>query len=316
MNYKFLLISGALLAASTHVHAATPVYSDVDGSGRIHMQVWKYTLDSTKSNHTAKLTIPHDWAVVGGGVDLKINSSALIVASYPDTDTQQSWIVSTRADKSSAEYELTAYAIGIRIDGISRSDISKHNIVKSWCSNSEDNRVSAKRAPSITIPDNDYLMISGGAKPSLKAGGELGPVFSSAPGGWNLWTAASMTLKDSNNPPLASCVVGIRKDLANAQLGHNLGYIDTIHRMSAVNKLASSRIESEVFMENDYILTGVGAKLSAHKNKEIEPNVLLYSVAPKKFAKSSKVVAKAKEYLYPAGAFLSSYAIGIKLIEQ
>ncbi|TMP39561.1 hypothetical protein [Pseudoalteromonas rubra] len=316
MSYNSLLISAVLLAGSTYVHAATAVYSDVDGSGRIHMRVWKYTLNSTSSNHTAKLTVPGDWVAVGGGVDLKISRSVLITASYPDTATQQSWIVSTQADKSTSDHELTAYAIGIKIEGISRGDIRKHNIIKSWCGNGEAKNASAGNASSITIPNIGYLMISGGAKSAPKAGHKFGPVYSSAPKGWDQWTAASKKLKDSNNHPLTSCVVGIRKDLANAQLGHNLGSIDTLHRMSAVNKLASSRIESEVFMENDYILTGIGAKLTASKKKEVEPNVLLYSLAPKKFGKSAKVVAKAKEYLYPAGAFLSSYAIGIKLIEQ
>ncbi|MCO7189523.1 MULTISPECIES: hypothetical protein [unclassified Pseudoalteromonas] len=315
MNYKFLIISGALLVASTRVHAATPVYSDVDGSGRIHMQVWKYTLDSNNSNHTTRLTIPHDWVVVGGGVDLKVNNSALIAASYPDIETQQSWIVSTLADKSSADHALTAYAIGIKIEGISRSDMGKHSIVKSWCKNEVQND-SADVASSATIPDNGYLMISGGAKATQNAERGSAPVYASAPGRWDQWIAASKKASDINSPALTSCVVGIRKDLASAQLGHNLGYVDTIHRVSAVNKLSSSRIESEVFMENDYILTGVGAKLSANRNKESEPKVLLYSIMPKKFGDSSKVVAKAKEYLYPAGAFLKTYAIGVRLIKQ
>ncbi|TMP32603.1 hypothetical protein CWB99_01650 [Pseudoalteromonas rubra] len=115
MNYKLLMVSATLLAGSTHVQAATAVYNDVDGSKRIHMQVWKHTLSSTKSSQTARLTIPHDWVVVGGGVDLKINNSALITASYPDIETQQSWIVSTTASENSAAHELTAYAIGIKL---------------------------------------------------------------------------------------------------------------------------------------------------------------------------------------------------------
>ncbi|MCF2909667.1 hypothetical protein L1285_15185 [Pseudoalteromonas sp. DL2-H2.2] len=315
MKFNKSILCGAIMAMGMQANAAEVVYSSVDESGLIEMRVWKETKGGNQHNRDVKIDIHEDWVVVGGGVHLDINTAALITASYPDVNTQQSWIVSTKDHGYPSRHNLTAYAIGIKIKGISRSEIREHNIIKTWCGSEQSQTASQNPNSSTRIPESGYLMIGGGARSNwtdVRAGHLM---YASFPNSYGKWVAATKDHGYYEKATLTTCIVGIRKDLANAELGHNLGHIEPYQRFGDFNYHPSSRIESTVNMPNGFVLTGVGAEVSKNKEHLEKPDVLLYSMHPQQHGNSSKVVSKAKDHMYGASAYLRSYAIGMKLVK-
>ena len=98
------------------IEADGPEYTD--WSGKIHLKIFYET--SVKTNHPRVVaTVSEDYVVVGGGAWAYgwVDRGAFLTESRPNADLTK-WIASSKDHTYPDPHYLKAYAIGMKIDGI------------------------------------------------------------------------------------------------------------------------------------------------------------------------------------------------------
>jgi len=187
---------------------ASSSYEVTDASGTIHV---KYFWNSTGAaqHNTLSVVVDPNYVVIGGSAIAFYGSGAgaLLTESRPDF-VNNAWIGSSTDHVQGDAHYLWVTAIGLRIDGVSASQLKSYISVTSATSS-----VSSGPFQSVTLPSG-YVLLGGGATVNQPgSGGNL--LISSYPSSQNTWYASGHDQIQSGPASITTYVIGIQSSIPN-----------------------------------------------------------------------------------------------------
>ncbi len=182
------------------------LYSYSDTSGFINIVVWYNKTANMSENPKISVSVDAGYVLVGGGAfaDDQSGNGAFLTKSWPD-DGLTTWYAESKSHIVSNPHNLTVYAIGMKMAGVSSDTVrSKMCIVK-------DSSASLNH-PSIskTLPSN-YLMLGGGAWDDWDYTGGYGNLLvSSYPSGTRTWYVEGKDHRRADASVIHIAVIGIQ----------------------------------------------------------------------------------------------------------
>lgn len=289
-----LLMAGLLLGpASGVVVAQVQISEHVDASGKITVAVFERIAGTPQQHFTDfAVSVPEQFVVIGGGVEgARVPYGNLITASYPNSDLS-AWLVSTKDHSHPNPVAIKAWAIGLKIAGLTRQQL-----ISMMAVNVASSGYDAHPDISSGLPEG-YVLVSGGIKINWSGGGNI--ATASYPETSFTWRARS---KDHSVPSPASTqvyAIGLKKSIVG------IGNI-------AVTTIASDSTytghpASMANMTPGYALTGCGALVNwaGYGN-------LLWKIKPATTGNQYGCEGSSKDHEYASPATIRTYATGITL---
>ena len=290
-------------------------YEDV--SGNVIVKVFRKSDTTAKHAHTIRVGLKveeegdENMIVVGGGGKTNITNigapvipsvpGALLTASHPDTDHNlNAWIVSSKDHLADDLHILSAYAIGLRIKGMTREQLRQCIFIDKYPGPEKQHPIA-----SIGIP-NDYILISGGFK-VIEGENDVGNLgTASFPKGTVFWEARSKDHGLESKAGLDVWAIGLKEQLPVGRV------------KGCIHSEESITIENHPYMEAElpagYALTGGGA--IAHWSG---PGSLLWNLTPptEQVGQGDQYFSGAsKDHLFPDPSIITTYALGIKIVDE
>jgi serine protease len=286
--------AGAVTMASL---ASVPIASQSDASGKVRVVLFerKAAAASSQFNNFA-VDVPADYVVIGGGVQGAAAPTAqLMTASYPNA-TRSAWLVSTKDHQIAAPTTITGWALGLKIEGMTRAQLLSNLNYRMVSST-----LTAQPSATSVVPAG-YVQIGGGFQVVTSGTGNLAwasyPV--STPGGL-AWTAAAKEHGSSSQATIRSYSIGLRTSLP-------VGVVSVSNVASAPSALAAQPAAS-ASVNSGFALTGCGAMV----NWSGGAGNLLWQVQPLMSASTATCDARSTEHIYGSPASITTHAVGIRL---
>jgi hypothetical protein len=145
--------------------------------GNLTVRYYTCAWSSSGQRNSASCSVDSDFVLVGGGAEIKddLAPGALLTASYPEGD---SWIARSKDHISPYPHRTRAYAIGLRLAGLSKSGLQESVKTVSFATG-------ATAHPSIKYaPPTGQLILSGGAYARYGGSGQLLTKSTRSGSGW------------------------------------------------------------------------------------------------------------------------------------
>lgn len=285
---------GLLLGAlSNHAVAQVQVSEHVDASGKITVAVFERTAGSPQSHFTDfAVNVPAQFVVIGGGVEgSRTPYGNYITASYPNSDLS-AWLVSTKDHYYSDPTAIKAWAIGLKIAGLTRQQLMSLIAV-----NVASSGYDAHPDISSGVPE-DYVLLSGGIKVNYTEPGNI--ATASYPETSYTWRARSKDHMLSSPASTQVYAIGLKQSIAG---------IGTVAATTiAIDSTYTQHPASFANMTPGYALTGCGAWV-----QWTEPGNLLWKLKPATTGNQYGCEASSKDHYYTSPATIRTYATGITL---
>lgn len=264
--------------------------TSTDQSGTIETELFfKDTWPHKHKWTDEKVTVPAGYVCIGGGVITYGNGQgAFVTASYPSSD-KKSWVVSTKDHVISNPHVIRVYAIGLKLDGVSESNLK--NYINHYSASTGS---AAHPTKSVIVPSN-YTMIGGGAKVNWSGAGNL--LVTSGPVNTSTWGAKSKDHVHHSPASLTVYAIGLSKNIPNYSNIQAQTYYASSYS-STGNGSVSLRVPN-----SDYAFTSCGAR-----NNYTGWGRLLRVMSPNGEGSG----ASNKDHVDVSGGTLYTYAIGIK----
>ncbi|MCO7223354.1 hypothetical protein [Pleionea sp. CnH1-48] len=296
MSNKIISVLFVITLATTSLtsSASTLIKSMTDSSGKVTVAVFEQISPNYRQHYTDyAVNVPDDFVVIGGGAEgAHVPTGNLITASYPNAQLS-AWLVSTKDHSHPQAIKLKAYAIGLKIAGLSRSQLLQHISVNvatsSWGSH-----------PDITAGVSaGHRLIGGGIKVNWSGYGNL--ATASYPSNSFGWRAQSKDHSVSSYATTQAYAIGIRDYIAG------VGTIGV--DINTAGSSYAAHPASSVGVQHGYALTGCGAKVhwSGAGN-------LLWKLKPLTQISQHGCEASSKDHSHSSPATITSYALGIKVL--
>ncbi|WP_444997765.1 hypothetical protein [Aliikangiella sp. IMCC44359] len=299
MNYLNLLTKKTLLLLiftniASIVNASTLIKSMTDSSGKVTVAVFEQVSPIYQQHYTNyAVNVPDDFVVIGGGVEgSHLPQGNLITASYPNAQLS-AWLVSTKDHMHADAIKLKAYALGLKIKGLTRSQLLQHISVNvassSWGAHPD---VSAGVS-------SGHLLIGGGIKVNWSGHGNL--ATASYPDTSFSWRVKSKDHGVSSYATTQAYAIGIRNYIPDVgSIGVDINSAGSSH---------TAHPASSVGVQSGYALTGCGANVhwSGAGN-------LLWKLKPFTQISQHGCEGSSKDHVYSSPATITTYALGIKVL--
>jgi Subtilase family/Peptidase inhibitor I9 len=269
------------------------VFQQSDVSGKVTIAVFE-RCSSTLSQHNTDFAVqvPSGYVVIGGGGEGKGAAGGnLLTASYPNAGLTE-WRVSTKDHQIPDPVSVRAWAIGLKINGLTPAQLISHLTVATAAS-------SNAAHPDVTanLPAG-YVLLGGGFKVNWSGMGNLGTA--SAPSGAYGWRVRS---KDHNlaSPATAQAfAIGLRETIPG--IGSFLATVNTATSSQAAHPAGS------VTLANGYALSGCGAYVNWSGNGN-----LLWKIKPwTPTAGKAACEASSKDHVVSDPATIAIYSMGLR----
>lgn len=276
---------------------SVPMGTNIDASGKVKVVLFERTASAASRQFSNfAVDVPSDFVVIGGGVRGAATPSAqLITASYPNT-TRSAWLVSTKDHQITAPTAITGWALGLKIEGMTRAQLLSNLNYRMVSST-----LTAQPSATSVVPAG-YVQIGGGFQVVTSGTGNLAwasyPV--STPGGL-AWTAAAKEHGSSSQATIRSYSIGLRTSLP-------VGVVSVSNVASAPSALAAQPAAS-ASVNSGFALTGCGAMV----NWSGGAGNLLWQVQPLVSATTATCDARSTEHIYGSPASITTHAVGIRL---
>ena len=297
----------AQVAASTGT--GTLVWSRSDASGIITTSLFLRAIPQVNGLLSDfGVQVPSDYVVVGGGVREDGSPGRFITASYPSPDLS-TWFVSDKDDLiADVGGTGTAYAIGMKIRGMTAAQVRSSMMVANSISDVGDHT-----DVSTTLPSN-YVLLGGGVRMQYTFGAppatrEGNMVTGSFPFGANTWRVTS---KDQVKPdPEASQAFAI--GLLSTLPGVGKIYQETWGSPVISGEFPTSSASLPSYGADQLALTGCGAQVNysgagqllyrlSFNNPDVQGGEILCNAASK------------DQYVTDTSGLLQSFAVGIRVV--
>jgi hypothetical protein len=202
MTFLKTSLAAAALTLLASNASADSRYDTHDWSNTIHTAVvtcdWKYN----QTVAYASCYPPAGFVLIGGGAEV-LGDAGLLTASYPSDDLGV-WSARSKSHGTSGTHQLRAYAIGLKIDGVSESVLKDNILLVKKHSEFASSPWSIAKLPS------DFTILGGGARGNWTTAGQL--LVESRPYD-NGWLAVSKDHIVSEISTVTSWAIGIRPNI-------------------------------------------------------------------------------------------------------
>lgn len=269
--------------------------SQVDLSTKIIVSVYEREAGSAQSKFTDfSIEVAPDEIAIGGGVEGELFPQGhLLTASYPNS-ALTAWLVSTKDHVAPHPAIIKAYAIGLKIKGLTRSQLKSHI------------QVYANTSATVAYPDTSvgvasgFKLVGGGFNVIWTGDGNI--ATASFPEGFK-WRARSKQHIVPSPAKIRAYAIGIREFMPieglTRQILTKIGYV-----RSAYAQYPSSTAN----IDAGYVLSGCGARV----NWQGEGN-LLWQLVPSSVSSLHGCTASSKDHITYSPATVDTYAVGIQL---
>lgn len=269
------------------------VATATDASGQVTVSLFLETATSPQQHFTDfPITVDPDMVVISGGGRGDETIGALLTASYPDANLT-TWFVSSKDHVDPDPHYLVGFAIGMKIDGMSRNDLRSAIQVLTL-----DSGVAPHPDATVPIP-NGFVLLGGGFHVFWNGAGNLATAsFPSPSGAWTAWTARSKDHEISDPSFIRTYALAIQQSLP-------VGTVSQVVQSTDSAIVAHPR--STAVLPDGFVLTGGGAEVhwtgAGNLLWELEPNVAGFTAA-------------SKDHDVSDPSSITTYALGIQLVEQ
>jgi len=268
-----------------------------DESGKITVAVFERMAgDSQQHFHDYAATVPDDMVAIGGGAEATILPyGALLTASYPNTELS-AWLASSKDHNLPNPHKLRVYAIGLKIDGMSRTELFQHIHI-----GRDESGVVQHPEAAESLPPG-YLLISGGFHVNWVDYNHFGGNLATAsfPETSLTWKARSKDHMVVSRANLTVYAIGIKETLPVGRIERSIQTKDSAHQQwpSATADVLPG-----------FVLVGGGAEVHWRGYGS-----LLWQLRPTTDSTNQDFTAGSKDHQVASPATLTVYSIGIKLV--
>ncbi|MFD3563921.1 hypothetical protein ACFWVU_30295 [Streptomyces sp. NPDC058686] len=269
------------------------LFDDKDASGKVTISVFLDRAPTVTNHHyNVPCAVPGDMVVVGGGASgTDAPAGALLTASYPSAD-RSAWLASSADHRVANPHRLEVYAIGMKINGMSRDELLR-NVHYGQMESSVRSHPSAQ----ILRPDG-YTLISGG----FCVNGPGNFAICDFPTAGSYWTAIS---KDHINP--SPCTITVFSVSLRTNLP-NVGTVECVQRSQYSEQ--AGHPSATVLLPPEYAVTGIGAETYS---TETAPGQMLWHIRPI-VAGTTGARASSKDHIQPSPGRISAFALGTRIV--
>lgn len=237
------------------------------------------------------IAVPPDMVAIGGGVTaVEGAAGVLLTASYPNKDLS-AWMVSAKDHRDPQPYYLDGYAIGLKVNGMSRAELLRCISVVT-----ADSPVDPHPEATAELPDG-FVLVSGGFNVFWQGAGNL--ATASFPSDTWKWTARSKDHEDPGPASIRSYAIGLRQQLPVGKV--------TVVAAEKTSPVAAHPTATALLPEN-YALTGVGAEVHWQGDGN-----LLWQLRPEISATAIGAIASSKDHDVSDPSALTVYALGMSI---
>ena len=236
--------------------------------------------------------MPADFVAIGGGVQgTNYPRGNLLTASYPN-GTLTRWLVSTKDHVDKNPVRIKAYAIGLKIAGLTRDQLKSYIAV-----NVNTSSYVQYPAVSVGVPTG-FKMIGGGFKVNWTGAGNI--ATASYPETSFSWRAKSKDHVRVSPATLQVFAVGIRNIIP--------GVGEVVVNIDSAGSSFAQHPSSTVNIDYGYALTGCGANVhwSGAGN-------LLWKLVPSSSGSLHGCTGASKDHKRYSPATITTYGIGIRM---
>jgi hypothetical protein len=268
-----------------------------DDSGLITVSVFSLMAPNAQQHFSnfGVAVSPDMICVGGGGVASEGPPGALLTASYPN-DQLTGWLVSSKDHQQANPHFLTAYAIGMKIEGIDRSRyLSQEHLIN------VDIRPSGTGShPQATAFAADgYVLISGGFNVEYHGAGNLGTA--SFPENTTSWTARSKDHTTEDPANLNAFAISLNPNLP-------IGRVEGIQQPAGPSGQAEHP-RMTAGLPQGFAMTGGGADVDYGDGA----GNLLWMLEPTTKTAFQDFTAASKDQLVSCSATITTYILGIRI---
>lgn len=273
---------------------STKIFEQTDASGKVTIAVFERYATYAQSSYTNFVVdVPSDYVVVGGGGEGKETPYGnLLTASYPDAGLN-AWLVSSKEHGVSDPVRLRAWAIGLKISGLTPTQL------RSYINVASSTGITYTPYPEAiaTLPDG-YTLLGGGFRVNWSGAGNLGTA--SAPLGANGWQVRGKEHLYSSPATATAFVIGLQSNIPG--IG---SFASTIN---AAGSYVAAHPAITTFTPSGHALTGCGA----YSNWTGAGN-LLWKIKPTgTLSGPSACDVSSKDHMLSSPTTITGYAIGLR----
>lgn len=272
------------------------VFQQSDVSGKVTIAVFERCSSTLSQHHTDfAVQVPPGYVVIGGGGEGGEGGNTpggnLLTASYPNAGLTE-WRVSTKDHQDADPIYLRAWAIGLKISGLTSAQLVGHIAVAT-----ANSPITAHPDVTATLSQG-YILLGGGFKVNWSGMGNLGTA--SAPSGAYGWRVRS---KDHNLASPASAqafAIGLRESIPG--IGNFISTVNTATSAPAAHPTGS------VTLANGYALSGCGAYVNFSGNGN-----LLWKIKPlTPAAGKAACEVSSKDHIVADPTTIATYSMGLR----
>ncbi|QFY09579.1 hypothetical protein GBF35_25620 [Nonomuraea phyllanthi] len=269
------------------------VFDHKDSSGKVTIAVFQEVSSQEQAHHfDLQADVDPDMVVVGGGATATDKpNGALLTASYPN-ENRTGWRASSKDHNVPNPHRLTVYAIGMKINGLTRDDLMGNlRFVR------ETSDVAAHPVEDVSAPQG-FKLIGGGFRVNW------------APGPGNLATGSfpvggSWKARSKDHFAASPCTI----DVFGIALRNSIPGVGGWERIVEDGTSSEAAHPSAHFsLDEAFALTGVGAEVFFS-----EPGSLLWKLEPRN-GNVQGVTTASKDHQRSSPAKVKAYAIGIRFL--
>jgi Fibronectin type III domain len=240
------------------------------------------------------VTVDPDMVCVGGGAIGDDNPGGLLTASYPNEDLS-GWLLSSKDHAEVDVYRLTAFAIGLKIDGMTRQQLMNNVSVQF-----ADSEFAEHPEAFVSVPSG-WVLIGGGFKVDWHGDGSI--ATASFPDGPTTWRARSKDHLTYAPAIIRVYAIGLSPRLL--PVGDVIVDVENTTSSPAMPHPASTAI-----LPQGFAITGGGAEVHY-----TGAGNLLWKLEPTQ-TDSQDFTAASKDQVDPDSATITSYVLGIRIMAQ
>ena len=269
----------------------TQVATTSDSSGKLTVAVFERTSPNEyKQPKRFWVSVPDDYVVVGGGaVAANAPFGNLLTASNP-TDDLRAWEVSAKDHYYSNPIKIRAWAIGLKVAGLTREQLRQHITVTKSTS------AAANHPTASASVGQGYILIGGGFRDNWSDYGNLGT--SSYPSSSSSWTASGKDHYISSPATMDAFAIGIRNNIPG------IGMLVSNYQVAGSSYAGNP--SSEISASGGSVRVGCGAKINWNGYGN-----LLWKIQP---TAENGCLASGKDHRAASPATIDTYAIGLGLM--
>jgi len=288
-----LFLLATIFSVNVFAVNSVKIKSMTDSSGKIEVAVFERVSGQYLGiNIDFGIDVADDFVVIGGGVEgANYPTGNLITASYPNHNLS-SWLVSSKDHKWAQAIKIKGYAIGLKVQGLSRAQLLNYISVNSntsgWVPHPD---------VSVGVPSG-HLLIGGGMKVNWSGAGNL--ATGSYPSNTFSWRARSKDHLVGSYAQTVAYAIGIKDYIP----GVGSIYVDINTGSSAY----TGHPASSANVQPGYALTGCGANVnwSGWGN-------LLWKIKPFTQLNQHGCEVSSKDHGKASPATIDSYALSIQV---